>query len=91
MSRIETPGPGGDYVSVGTQYGFFEFHYRNDLSPAPFVLIPDDNTAIVRSNTYAPTQLAQYRAAMDWVVPEALRLAPRNEAAMHALQTGSGR
>jgi hypothetical protein len=91
VSRIETPGPGGAYVSVGTPYGFFEFRYRNDLAPAPFVIIPADNTAIVRSNNYAPAELARYRAAIAWVVPEVLRLAPRNEANMRALQVGSGR
>jgi hypothetical protein len=91
VSRIETPGPGGAYVSVGTPYGYFEFRYRPDLPPAPFVLIPHDNTAIVRSDAYTPAELAQYRAAIDSVVPEVLRLAPRNEANMRALQAGSGR
>ena len=91
VSRIETPGPGGAYVSVGTPYGFFEFRYRQDLGPAPFVLLARDNTAIVRSNEYTPAELAQYRAAIDSVVPEVLRVAPRNEANMRALQAGSGR
>jgi hypothetical protein len=91
VSRIETPGPGGEYVSVGTPYGFFEFRYRQDLPPAPFVLIPGDKTAIVRSDAYTPAKLAQYRAAIDSVVPEVLRVAPRNEANMRALQAGSGR
>ena len=91
VSRVETPGPGGAYVGVGTPYGFFEFRYRQELAPAPFVLIPGDKTAIVRSDAYTPAKLAQYRAAIDSVVPEVLRVAPRNEANMHALQAGSGR
>jgi hypothetical protein len=91
VSRIEIPGPGGAYVSVETPYGFFEFRYRNDLAPAPLVVIAGNNTAIVRADHYAPAELAQYRAAIAWVVPEALRLAPRNEANMRALQAGSGR
>lgn len=59
VSRIETPGPGGAYVSVGTPYGFFEFRYRQDLGPVPFVLLARDNTAIVRSDDYTPADIAQ--------------------------------
>jgi hypothetical protein len=49
------------------------------------------NTAIIRSNAYTPAELAQCRAAINSVVPEVLRVAPRNEANMRALQAGSGR
>ena len=92
VSRIETPGVGGSQlVGVETTYGYFYIRYREGLASAPFVLIAHDNTASVRSDTYVPAQLPQYREAINWVVPEVLRVAPRNEAELRAVQEGSGR
>ena len=87
VSRIEVPA-GGGYVSVGTPYGFFEIRDSGDGAPAPFVVVSDDSARVL-SNTYRPVDLSKYRAAIDRVVPEVLRLAPRNEAAIHELQTAS--
>jgi hypothetical protein len=92
VSRIETPGVGGaQFVSVQTPYGYFDIRYREGMAPAPFVLIARGNTAFVRSDSYVPAQLPQYREAIDWVVPEVLRVAPRNEAELRMVQAGSGR
>ena len=92
VSRIETPGVAGAHlVGVETPYGYFYIRYREGLASAPFVLIARDNTASVRSDTYVPAQLPQYREAINWVVPEVLRVAPSNEAELWALQHGSGR
>jgi hypothetical protein len=88
VSRIEAPGAAGGYISVGTPYGFFDIRDRGDLAPAPYVVVSDESTRVL-SNTYTPADLAKYRAAIDWVVPEVLRVAPRNEAAMHQLQMAS--
>jgi hypothetical protein len=88
VSRIEAPGAGGGYISVGTPYGFFEIRDRGDLAPGPFVVVSDDSTRVL-SNTYTPADLPKYRAAIDWVVPEVLRAAPSNEAAMRQLHTAS--
>ena len=91
VSRIETPVGGNQFVSVQTPYGYFDIRYREGLAPAPFLLIARGNTASVRSDTYVPAQLPQYREAINWVVPEVLRVAPRREAELRAWQVGSGR
>ena len=88
VSRIEAPGAGGGYISVGTTYGFFEIRDQGDVAPAPFVVVSDDSARVL-SNDYTPADLARYRAAIDRIVPEVLRVAPRNEAAIHKLQTAS--
>jgi hypothetical protein len=84
ISRIEVPGRGGGYISVGTPYGFFDIRDRGDLPPAPFVVVSDDSARVL-SNTYTPADLPKYRAAIDRIVPEVLRVAPRNER-IHQLQ-----
>jgi hypothetical protein len=93
VSRIEVPNTadGARFVSVETPYGYFYIRYPENLPRAPFLLTARDNTAFVRSDTYAPGQLAQYQEAIDWVVPEVLRAAPRNEAELRLVQQGSGR
>ena len=92
VSRIETPrGSGGHFVGVETSYGYFYIRYRESLAAAPFELIADDNAVVVRADTYVPAQLPQYREAINWVVPEVLRVAPRNEAELRTVQEGSGR
>jgi hypothetical protein len=92
ISRIETPGADGALrVRVETPYGFFDIRYRDGLAPAPLVVIAGDGTAFVRANSYTPAQLPQYKAAIEWAVPEVLRVAPNNMASMRALQQGSER
>jgi hypothetical protein len=88
VSRINVPAAGGGYVSVGTPYGFFEIRAGGDVAPASFVVVYDDSARVL-SDTYKPADLPKYRAAIDRIVPEVLRVAPRNEAAMHELQTAS--
>ena len=88
VSRIEAPGAGGSYVSVETPYGFFDIRDRGDAAPAPFVVVYDDSARVL-SNSYTPADLEKYRAAIDRIVPEVLRVAPRNEAAIHELQAAS--
>jgi hypothetical protein len=88
VSRIEAPGAGGGHISVGTPYGFFEIRDRGDVAPAPFVVVSDGSTRVL-SNTYTPADLPRYRAAIDRILPEVLRVAPQNEADMHELQTAS--
>ena len=87
VSRIEVP-LGGGYISVGTPYGFFEIHGRGDVAPAPFVVVYDDSARVLE-DSYKPADLPKYRDAIDRIVTEVLRVAPRNEAAMHELQTAS--
>jgi len=88
VSRIEVPGAAGAYLRVGTPYGFFEVPDQGDVPPAPFVVVSDD-TARVLSDSYAPSDLQKYRAAIDRIVPDVLRVAPRYEAEIHQLQTAS--
>lgn len=88
VSRIETPNVEGGFMSVGTPYGYFEIRYPEGLAPAPFVVVYDDSARVL-ANTYTPADYAKYRAAIERVVPEVLRVAPRNEAAIHQLQTAS--
>lgn len=88
VSRIEAPGAGGGYVRVGTPYGTFDLRDRDDVAPGPFVVVYDDSARVL-SNSYTPADRERYRAAIDRIVPEVLRVAPRNEAAMHELQAAS--
>ena len=90
--RIETPRVGGgQLVSVETPDGYFYIRYREGLAPAQFVLTARDNKALVGSDTYVPAQLPRYREAIDWVVPEVLRVAPRKAAELRLIRYGSGR
>jgi hypothetical protein len=88
VSRIEVPASGGGYISVGTPYGFFEIRGGGDVAPAPFVVVYDDSARVL-SDSYKPADLPKYRATIDRIVPEVLRVAPRNEAAIHELQSAS--
>ena len=90
VSRIETPVGGNQFVSVQTPYGYFDIRYREGLAPAPFLLIAHGDAAFVRSDSYVPAQLPQYREAINWVVPEVLRVAPRREAELRAMQVRLG-
>jgi hypothetical protein len=92
VTRIDSPGVGGaESLAVQTPYGYFDVRYGAGVAPEPFVLIARNGTVRVLSNTYTPAQYDNYQKALAWAVPEVLRQAPRNEAAMRALQAGSGR
>src|SRR6202008_755702 len=81
-SRIEVPGAAGAYLRVGTPYGYFEIRDQGDVPPAPFVVVSDDSARVL-SDSYAPSDLKKYRAAIDRIVPGVLRVAPRYEAEIH--------
>ena len=88
VSRIEVPGAAGGNLRVGTPYGFFEIADQGDVAPAPFVVVSDDSARVL-SDSYTPSDLEKYRATIERVVPEVLRVAPQNEQTMHRLQSAS--
>jgi hypothetical protein len=88
VSRIEVPGAAGGNLRVGTPYGFFEIPDQGNAPPAAFMVVSDDSARVL-SDSYAPSDLEEYRAAIDRIVPGVLRVAPQNEAWMHQLQTAS--
>jgi hypothetical protein len=87
-SRIDAPNAGGRYVMARTPYRLCHMRDRGGDVRSPFVLVYADS-AWVLSNTYRPVHLEKHRAAIDRMVPELLRVVPRNEAAIHELQSAS--